>query len=69
MSQVVDAAGVGGAIVFSIALGVYLEWLAMRGLMRLMPATSVRVTDIRKSAPVSDDGLLRQNYRQGTKAA
>jgi len=68
MSQVVDVAGVSGAIVFSIALGVYLEWLAMRGLMRLMPATSVRVADIRKPAPVSD-AVLRQNHRQGTKAA
>lgn len=67
MSQAVDFAGVGGAIVFSIALGVYVEWLAMRGLMRLMPATS-RVTDIRKSAPVSG-GVLPQNNRQGTKAA
>jgi hypothetical protein len=59
MNQVIDVAGVGSAIVFSIALGVYLEWLGLRGLMRLMPRT-VRVVEIQRSAA---------QKLQGTKAA
>lgn len=59
MSQVVDFAGVGGAILFSIALGVYLEWLAIRGLMRLMPGRPIAVADAHNSSA--------QN--RGTKAA
>lgn len=50
MNQFFDFTGVAGAIVFSIGFGVYLEWLCMRGLMRLMPATPRIVSNVQKNA-------------------
>jgi uncharacterized membrane protein YqgA involved in biofilm formation len=41
MDYMIDLAGVGGAIVLSIGLALCLEWMALRGLMRLMPAKPV----------------------------
>lgn len=38
MNQVLNFAGVAGAIAFSMAVAVGLEWLSLRGLMLLMPA-------------------------------
>lgn len=38
MNYVVDFAGVAGAIGFSVALALWLEWVTLRGLMKLMPA-------------------------------
>ena len=49
MSQLFDFAGVTGAIVFSVGLGLYLEWLGLRGLMRLMPARPVVVSNAQKN--------------------
>jgi hypothetical protein len=37
MNEVLNFAGVAGAIAFSMAVAVGLEWLSLRGLMRLMP--------------------------------
>lgn len=37
MNWMIDLAGVGGAIVVSLALALGLEWLSLRGLMLLMP--------------------------------
>lgn len=39
MDRMFDFAGVGGAIVLSIMFGVYVEWLALRALIRFLPAT------------------------------
>lgn len=50
MNQLFDFAGVTGAIVFSVALGLYLEWLGLRGLMRLMPARPVVANNAQKNA-------------------
>lgn len=60
MNHVVDVAGVGGAIAFSIAFGVCFGWLGLRGLMLLLPRTAA-VVGMEKSAA--------RNHRQGTKAA
>jgi hypothetical protein len=37
MKYVIDFAGVAGAIVASMALALWIEWLTLRGLMLLMP--------------------------------
>jgi hypothetical protein len=37
MNRILDFAGVAGAIAFSVALALGMEWLGLRGLMRLMP--------------------------------
>ncbi|HXW55760.1 MAG TPA: hypothetical protein VEJ67_08440 [Candidatus Cybelea sp.] len=37
MNRILDVAGVAGAIAFSMALALGLEWLGLCGLMRLMP--------------------------------
>jgi hypothetical protein len=55
MHHVVDAAGIGSAILFSIAFGVCVGWLGLRSLMLLMPKT-VTVVQSHKSAA--------QKYRQ-----
>jgi len=39
MDRMFDFAGVAGAIVLSIMFGVYVEWLALRALIRFLPAT------------------------------
>ncbi len=61
MNHLLDFVGLTGAIVFSVALGLSLEWLALRGLIRLMPATPSLGSDARKK-PASE------HYR-GAKAA
>lgn len=37
MDYVLDFAGVAGAIVASMGLALWIEWLSLRGLMLLMP--------------------------------
>lgn len=39
MNQLIDFAGVAAAIAISVGLALWLEWLTLRGFMRLMPAT------------------------------
>ena len=41
MNEIFDFAGVAFAIAVSIGLALWLEWLTLRGFMRLMPATRV----------------------------
>lgn len=41
MNYFVDFVGVAGAIGLSVALALWIEWLTLRGLMRLMPARAV----------------------------
>ena len=41
MNYFVDFAGVAGAIGLSVALALWLEWVTLRLLMRLMPARAV----------------------------
>ena len=41
MDYVIDLVGVAGAIVLSIGLALWLEWMSLRGLMWLMPAKPV----------------------------
>ena len=60
MNQVIDFAGIAGAIGLSIAFGVYLQWLGLRGLMRLMPV---------KANPARVSRETAENYRLGKKAA
>jgi hypothetical protein len=40
MGHIVDFAGVAGVIVASMGLALGIEWISLRGLMRLMPARS-----------------------------
>lgn len=54
MNWMIDLAGVGGAIVASMALALGLEWLSLRGLMLLMPA---------KAAPVAGDLTAKPRER------
>jgi hypothetical protein len=49
MNDVIDFAGVAGAIGLSVALALWLEWVTLRGLMRLMPARAVEM----KATPIS----------------
>lgn len=37
MKYMIDFAGIAGAIVTSIGLALWIEWLSLRGLMLLMP--------------------------------
>jgi hypothetical protein len=41
MEYIIDFAGVAGAIVASMGLALWIEWVSLRGLMRLMPARQV----------------------------
>lgn len=43
MNWMIDLAGLGGAILVSMALALGLEWLSLRGLMLLMPAKGAPV--------------------------
>ena len=45
MNYFVDFAGVAGAIGLSVALALWLEWVTLRGLMRLMPKKTVTSDD------------------------
>jgi hypothetical protein len=49
MNCVIDFAGVAGAIGFSVALALWLEWVTLHALMRLMPAKSVEM----KAMPIT----------------
>ena len=49
MNQLFDFAGVASAIGLSVGLALWLEWLTLRGFMRLMPATRLEL----KPAPAS----------------
>jgi hypothetical protein len=62
MNFMLDFAGVAVAIGFSVALALWVEWLGLRGLMRLMPARAGSAAGI---------GVARSNgeYRRGAKAA
>lgn len=40
MENIIGFAGVASAIVASIVLALMLEWLGLRGLMRLMPSSA-----------------------------
>jgi len=51
MNQLIDFAGVGAAIAISVGLALWLEWLTLRGFMRLMPATRLEL----KPVAIADD--------------
>ncbi len=55
MDYMIDLAGVAAAIVLSIGLALWLEWMTLRGLMRLMPAKSVAVAPQVVAAKAVDD--------------
>ena len=46
MNQLIDFAGVAAAIAISVLLALGLEWLALRGFMRLMPATRLELKPV-----------------------
>jgi hypothetical protein len=67
MDYVIDLVGVAGAIVLSIGLALWLEWMSLRGLMWLMPAKPVsRVMPQPVAASAVNDRYSRYS---GTKAA
>lgn len=63
--MVLNFAGIATTIVFSIALAVYLDWLALRGLMRVMPGRRTRATG--GSSTVGAN--VEPKYQPGSKAA
>jgi hypothetical protein len=71
MDYMIDLAGVGGAIVLSIGLALWLEWMTLRGLMRLMPAKPVAlaVPQIVAAKAVNDRYSGRYSRYSGTNAA
>jgi hypothetical protein len=66
MDYMIDLAGVGGAIVLSIGLALWLEWMTLRGLMRLMPAKPVAAVPQAVAAKAVSGRYSRYS---GTKAA
>lgn len=62
---VLDFAGIATTIAFSIALAVYLDWLALRGLMRLMPGRATRATGASRTVGAKAE----PKYQAGSKAA
>lgn len=62
MKTIMDFTGVAGAIGVSVALALWIEWLSLRGLMRLMPARTAGVKDFAAAS-------AERNYRPGSKAA
>ncbi|HUJ33081.1 MAG TPA: hypothetical protein VLY23_17500 [Candidatus Acidoferrum sp.] len=50
MEQMIDLAGVAAAIAASMVLALGLEWLSLRGLMRLMPARPRALTETPRAA-------------------
>jgi hypothetical protein len=66
MDYMIDLAGVGGAIVLSIGLALWLEWMTLRGLMRLMPARPVAAVPQVVAAKAVNG---RYSSYSGTKAA
>jgi len=46
MGHLVDFAGVAVAIVGSMALALWIEWVSLRGLLRLMPARRVEAGNV-----------------------
>lgn len=57
MEYVTDIVGVAAAIVVSMGLALWLEWLSLRGLMRLMPARPAPV-------PIAAAGTGRRGEQQ-----
>jgi hypothetical protein len=45
MEQVINFAGIAGAILGSMALALWIEWISLRGLLRLMPARQALAGD------------------------
>lgn len=62
MNWMIDLAGVGGAIVVSMALALGLEWLSLRGLMLLMPAKAAPV-------PAAERTITQRAERQERRKA
>jgi hypothetical protein len=70
MDYMIDLAGVGGAIVLSIGLALWLEWMTLRGLMRLMPAKpAAAVPQVVAAKAVNDRYSGRYSRYSGTEAA
>jgi hypothetical protein len=46
MEAIVDFAGVAGAIGVSVALALWIEWVSLRGLMRLMPVKAAAPAEL-----------------------
>lgn len=63
--MVLNFAGIMTTVVFSIALAVYIDWLALRGLMRLMPGRGTRATGASSIVGANVD----PKYQPGSKAA
>lgn len=57
MNYLFDFAGVAGAVGFSLALALWLEWMALRGLMKLMPA---KTPEDAAQAPSESSGGKRE---------
>ncbi len=57
MQTILGAAGMTSAIVGSVALALWLEWLSLRGLMHLMPAPVLSALSEKHVAPPFQDGM------------
>jgi len=66
MDYMIDLAGVAAAVVLSIGLALWLEWMTLRGLMRLMPAKPVAAVPQAVAAKAVNGRYSRYS---GTKAA
>ena len=71
MDYMIDLAGVAAAIVLSIGLALWLEWMTLRGLMRLMPARPVErvVPQVVGAKAVNGRYSGRYSRYSGTKVA
>ena len=63
--MILNFAGIVTTIALSMALAVYLDWLALRGLMRVMPGRRTRATG--GSSTVGAN--VEPKYPAGSKAA
>lgn len=46
MKTILDFTGVASAIGISVALALWIEWLSLRGLMRLMPVRTAHLKNV-----------------------
>lgn len=63
MNYAIDFAGVAGAIGLSVALALWLEWITLRGLMRLMPARAQEVEVVKEIDEVKEKAHAGRTVR------
>ncbi len=58
MENAIATAALAGVVLGSLSLAVLLEWLCLRGLMRLMPARATRAVNPVRIHPATRELLL-----------